>query len=123
MIFRGKEDCNQDADDAFSVGSVRESLIRVGSDGATGQKGACEVAYRSYDYGEVVAAVPKAIVGCLVTKDLEEFSSFVEFSEQTVRITSMRPTTIDKLGIWNAVSLLLERHSLLVLTYDACWEA
>ena len=84
MIFRGIENCDQDADDAFSVGSVCETLVCVGSNGATGQKGACEVAYRSYDDGEVVAAVPKAIVGCLVTKDLEKFSSFVELSEQAV---------------------------------------
>lgn len=39
------------------------------------------------------------------------------------RLTSIRPTTIDKLGIWSAVSLLLWRGSLLEFIYDACWKA
>lgn len=71
MIFGSIEYCNQDADNAFSVGSVRESLVRVGADGATGQKGACQVTDRRYDYGDIIATVPKAVIGCLVTEDLD----------------------------------------------------
>ena len=62
VILRSIENCDQDADNAFSVGLVRETLFRAGSDGATGQKGACKVANGGYDYGKIVAAVPKAIV-------------------------------------------------------------
>ena len=46
----------------------------MGSDGATGQKASCEVANGRYDYREIVATVPKAIVRCLVPKDLGGFS-------------------------------------------------
>lgn len=74
MILGGIENCNQDADNAFGVGSVDESLIAIRGDGATGQKGACKVTYGRYDYGEIVAAVPKAVVGCLVTEDLYDVS-------------------------------------------------
>lgn len=74
VILRSIENCNQDADNTFSVGLVCETLFRGGSEGVTGQKGACEVADGGYDYGEIVAAVPKAIVRCLVTEDLDDFS-------------------------------------------------
>lgn len=70
MIFGGIEYCNQGADNAFSVGSVRKSVIPVRGGGATGQKGACKVADGRYDCSEIVAAVPKAVVRCLVTEDL-----------------------------------------------------
>lgn len=53
---------------------VGETLFRGGSEGVTGQKGACEVADGGYDYGEIVAAVPKAIVRRLITEDLDGFS-------------------------------------------------
>lgn len=74
MIFGGIENCNQDADNAFGVGSVDESLIAMRGNGATGQKGACQVTDGRYDYGEIVAAVPKAVVGCLVAEDLYNVS-------------------------------------------------
>lgn len=42
--------------------------VRLGS--AAGEEGPGEVADGGYDYGEVVAAVPEAIVGCLVAEYL-----------------------------------------------------
>ena len=74
MILRRIQNCDQDADNAFSFGLVTDTLVQTGSDGATGQKAAGEVANGRYDYGKIVAAVPKAIVGCLVPEDLEDFS-------------------------------------------------
>ena len=74
MIFRCIEDRNQDADDALSIHSVRKTMVRVGREGVTCKKGAGEVADGCYDYREIVAAVPEAIVGCLVTEDLDGFS-------------------------------------------------
>lgn len=71
MILCGIENCNQDTYNPFGVGSVRERLVRVWYDGATGQKGACQVADGRYDDGEIVATVPEAIVGRLVTEDLD----------------------------------------------------
>ena len=108
MIFGGVKNCNQDADNAFGVSAVCETLIPVRSDGATGQKRACKVTHGRYDYSEIVAAVPKAVVGCLVTEDLYGISKdFGRLGKYAIReLTSMRPTTIDKLGIWNAVILL-----------------
>ena len=74
MVLCGIEDCNQDANNAFSVGSVRSTLVGIESEGATGQKGACKVADGCYDGGEIVAAVPEAIVTCLVAEDLDNVS-------------------------------------------------
>lgn len=74
MVFGGIENRNQDADNAFGVSSVGESLIAVWGDGATSQKGARKVTDGRYDYCEIVAAVPKAVVGCLVTEDLYDVS-------------------------------------------------
>ena len=62
MILRGIENCNQYADDAFSVGLVAKTLVHLGSSDAARQKTACEVANGRYDDGEIVAAVPKAVV-------------------------------------------------------------
>ena len=77
MVLGGVKNCNQDADNAFGVGSVHECVISVRGDGATGQKGACKVTDGRYDYSEIVAAVPKSVVGCLITEYLygisEEF--------------------------------------------------
>ena len=110
MIFGGIKDCNQDADNAFGVGSVGESLNAVRGDGATSQEGACKVTDGRYDYGEIVAAVPKAVVGCLVTEDLYmALIKILEVQQVGDKLTSMRPTTIDKLGIWSAVILLMYR--------------
>ena len=77
MIFGGVQDCNQDANNAFGIHSVRKTMIRVGRDGVTGEKGACEVADGRYDYGEIIAAIPEAIVGCLITEDLDGVSSSI----------------------------------------------
>ncbi len=74
MVLRGIENCNQDANNAFSVGSVRDTLVGIRIEGATGQKGACKVADGRYDDGEIVSAVPKAIVTCLVAEDLDNVS-------------------------------------------------
>ncbi len=37
---------------------------------AAGEEGAGEVADGGYDYGEVIAAVPEAVVGGLIAEDL-----------------------------------------------------
>lgn len=74
MILRGIEDRNQDADNAFSVSSIRESLGCVGDYGVTGQEGACQITNGRDDYSEVIAAVPKTIIGCLITENLNGVS-------------------------------------------------
>ena len=43
--------------------------MRLG--GAAGEERASQIADRGYDYGEVVASVPEAVVGCLVAEYLE----------------------------------------------------
>ena len=74
MILRGIKDRNQNSNNAFSVGSIYEPLICIEGDGTTGQKGSRQVADGRYDYGKVVAPIPKTIVGCLITEDLDNFS-------------------------------------------------
>ena len=59
MILRGIEDRNQDADNAFSVSSIREIL---GCVGITGQEGACQITNGRDDNSEVIAAVPKTVI-------------------------------------------------------------
>ena len=44
--------------------------MRLG--GAAGEERASEVADGGYDYGEVVATVPEAVVGCLIAEYLGE---------------------------------------------------
>ncbi len=39
--------------------------------GAAGEERASEIADRGYDYGEVVASVPEAVVGCLIAEYLK----------------------------------------------------
>ncbi len=78
MVLCGIEDCNQDANNAFGIGSVRDTLVGIRSERATGQKGACKVADGRYDNGEIVAAVPKAVVTCLVAEDLGNISYYSE---------------------------------------------
>lgn len=60
---------------AFNVGPVRETLVRFGCDGATGQEGSCKVTDARDDNGEMIAAIPEAVIRCLITKDLGGFST------------------------------------------------
>lgn len=69
MILDGVEDCDEHPDGALGVGCFGGG----GGEGggvAAGEEGAGEVADGGYDHGEVVAAVPKAIVGGLIAEDL-----------------------------------------------------
>ena len=86
MVLHGVQDGDEDADDALRVGAVGERcrareggfsgcVRRGGAIGSRGgvagcEEGARQVADRGYYYGEVVAAVPEAVVGCLVSEDL-----------------------------------------------------
>ena len=65
MVLCGVKDSDEDADNAVGFGAVGEGrAVRVGEEGAG------EVADGGDDYGEVVAAVPEAVVGGLVTEYL-----------------------------------------------------
>lgn len=76
MVFHRIENCNQDLDYALCVLSFRVEggwvrlIVSGGGLEAACKKGAGEVTDRGYDCGEIVAAVPEAIVGCLVAEDL-----------------------------------------------------
>lgn len=73
MILRGEEDGGEDSSDAFgvcAVGMAGGAVVGVGVV-AAGKEHTGEVADGGYDFGEVVAAVPKTVVGCLVAEDLE----------------------------------------------------
>lgn len=74
---------------------------------AAGEEGAGEVADGGDDVGEVVAAFPEAVVGGLVAEDLVDGGGD-EYVEGMLgvsgggggeRVTSISPTTIDRLGI------------------------
>lgn len=77
MVFHRIENCNQDLDNALCVLSFRVEggwvrlIVSGGGLEAACKKGAGEVTDRGYDCGEIVAAVPEAIVRCLVAEDLD----------------------------------------------------
>lgn len=76
MVLHGVEDRDKDADGALGVVAVGGGGLvggLVGRRGVTaGEEGAGEVADGGYDYGEVVAAVPEAVVGGLIAEDLRD---------------------------------------------------
>lgn len=65
---------------------------------AAEEKRASEIADGGYDYSEVVAAVPETIVGRLISEDLVCISR-TQLMGRRRGFTSMRPTTIERLGI------------------------
>ena len=104
MVLGGVENCDQDLDNAFRVGPFGRNGGVGGVFVAAGQKRPCEIADRGYNDGEVVAAVPEAIVRGLILEDLVE-ALVEELSCWRGRIkrTSMRPTTIERLGIYHYI--------------------
>lgn len=67
MVFGGVKDGDENADDTFGFATVgKGKSVRVGEEGPG------EIAYGSYDYSEVIPAIPEAVVGGLVAKDLGE---------------------------------------------------
>lgn len=72
MVLRSVENGYQDAYHALGVCSVVlcESDLGRGTRDGAGEEGTGEVADGGYDYGEVVAALPEAVVGCLIAEDL-----------------------------------------------------
>ena len=65
MVFRSVQDSDEDADDAISISTVGQRIsVRIGEE-ATG-----EIADSGNDDRQVVATIPKAIVGSLIAKDL-----------------------------------------------------
>ena len=72
VVFGRVEYGDEDADDAFSAGERggRRGLVVRGGEARAGEEGAREVADGGYDCGEVVAAIPEAVVGCLVAENL-----------------------------------------------------
>lgn len=99
MVFSGVENGDEDANDAVGFKAVSEG-------GAVGvcEEGAGEIADGGNDYGEVIAAIPEAIVGCLVAEDLGEMlirrKVWLEKGRTREMSTSIRPTTMERLGIW-----------------------
>lgn len=77
MVFHRIENGNQYLDNALCVLSFRVAggWVRLMVSGwgleAACKKGAGEVTDRGYDCGEIVAAVPEAIVRCLIAEDLD----------------------------------------------------
>lgn len=102
MVLCGVEDGDEDADDAFCVCAGGGGECGAGGGGwgggGAGEEGAGEVADGGYYYGEVVAAVPETVVGCLVSKYLDIVKLVGVVVAEGGR-TSIRPTTIERLGI------------------------
>lgn len=69
MILSCVENSDEDADDALGFHAITE----WGAMGI-GKEGAGEVADGGYDDGEIITAVPEAVVGCLVAEDLGDLS-------------------------------------------------
>lgn len=69
-----------------------------GGNGTASQERAGEIANGRYNYSEMVAAIPEAVVGCLIAEDLGEWVS-CGWGGGERGVTSIKPTTIDKLGI------------------------
>ncbi len=72
MILRSVENGYENAYHALGVRLVvvRDGDLIGGVGYGTGKKGTGEVADGGYDDGEVVTAVPEAVVGGLITEDL-----------------------------------------------------
>lgn len=68
MILRSVQYCDENADDKLSVMAVCGRGLRIRRTGD--QEGTCEVANGGYDDAEVVAAVPKTVVGGLIAENL-----------------------------------------------------
>lgn len=79
MVLHSVEDRDENADGALGVVAVGGGGlvgVLVGRSVLTaGKEGAGEVADGGYDYGEVVAAVPEAVVGGLIAEDLGDGGS------------------------------------------------
>lgn len=66
MVLCCVENGDEDANDAFRLDAVGDrGAVRIG------EKGAGKVADASDNNGQVIAAIPEAVVGSLVTKDLQ----------------------------------------------------
>lgn len=72
MILRSIENGYEDAYHALGVCLVVicDGDLIGGIGYGTGKEGTSEVADGGYDHGEVVTAVPEAVVGGLITEDL-----------------------------------------------------
>ena len=103
MILGGIKDRNKNADGSFGIGSCglprTPSLGRILVYDAAGQKRAGEIADAGYNSRQMVAPVPESIVGGLVPEDLRRMVSPGLYGTRKDDHTSMRPTTMDKLGI------------------------
>lgn len=104
MILGGIKDRDQNADGPFGIGSCglprTPSLSRILVRGAAGQKRAGEIADAGYNSRQMVASVPESVVGGLVPEDLRQtVSPGLYGTRGKDSHTSMRPTTMDKLGI------------------------
>ena len=99
MVFRGIEDGNEDADHTFGIGTVGWRGWWRGWRGD--EEGTGEVADAGYDHCEVVATVPEAIVRGLIAENLVscELEGMRVGISKAEKRTSMRPTTIERLGI------------------------
>ena len=93
MVLRGEEDGGEDPGNAFGVCAVDLTgggVVGVGVV-AAGKEHAGEIADGGDDFGEVVAAVPEAVVGCLVAEDLGLGCQLIGSEGGRGRNTSMRP--------------------------------
>lgn len=103
MVLHGVEDRDEDADGALGVVAVGgEGLVGVLVGRrvlAAGEEGAGEVADGGYDYGEVITAVPEAVVGRLIAEDLGGWGLVWIRERFWGGGTSIRPTTMEREGI------------------------
>ena len=77
VVLDGVGDGHEDAEGAFDVGAfggVEGGVVVAGA----GEDGAGDVADAGDDYAEVIAAVPEAVVGCLVAEDEHEADDYGE---------------------------------------------
>ena len=110
MEFYGIEDGNHNTDGPFGVHEVGAAGDkRSGGEGrgvAAGKEHAGEVADGGYNDCKMITAIPKTVIRSLISEDLCRKS--LEGCMETVQglrecgRTSIRPTTIDKLGIYTS---------------------
>ncbi len=125
MVLHSVEDRDENADGALgvvAVGGGGLAGVLVGRSVLTaGKEGAGEVADGGYDYGEVVAAVPEAVVGGLIAEDLGDGGSVWMRERLWGGGTSIRPTTMEREGICEKMLLACHDGDDELEAYDAGW--
>lgn len=101
MVLRSVKDGDEDAYHALGISfvAVCDGDLAGGVGYGTGKERTGEVTNGGYDHGEVITAVPEAVVGGLIPEDLRISLVYGCGCAFVGGGTSIRPTTMDRLGI------------------------